>query len=682
MKGIELTQWQAYFRLSTVPLAVLLVLVLLIIPLPPSVLDICFTLNIASGLIIFLAALRCKQPLELVVFPSIVLFATLFRLALNVASTRVVLLNGHKGADAAGHVIQAFAEVVISNNYTVGIIIFVILVIVNFIVITKGANRVSEVSARFTLDALPGKQLAIDAELNAGLLSPAQAQQKRAELTAATDFYGAMDGASKFVRGDAIAGILILLVNIIGGVVIGTLQHAMPLGDAVQRYFLLTVGDGLVAQLPALLVSTATALIVTRSSVPQELGQAMYQQILKKPQNLLITAVVIGVLALFPGMPHLVFLSLASALMLLAYFLQAEPSELLDVASDENSEQLSSRLTWRDVGVVHSIEMHLGYRLLTAVQSDPSYQQHLQAVRRQLSEHYGFLIPEVRIHDDLQLAPQQYRFTIHGQRIAEGEAWPNCELAIWDEAADISQAQTVDPINGLPARWVKSRFSDPDVTYIDSSLLLASHLKAQLRQHLAALFDYEALAGYLAQAEYNYPELIDVFSKQHMSQRELLSVLQSLLGEQVSIAASQLILSTVIAAYEAPFDVLKLSSHVRKALGHHIVQSIAADKQPLQVMRLDKNLEQNLLDTIGVADLGQLNIVVPEQVDKVVTRFVREYQSGLGAQCILVDDRLRHHIVQRLRVIGSWLPVLATAELAEDLHIMTSFVLTTNDLME
>src|SRR5688572_15870188 len=483
-----------------VPLLVVALLAMVVVPLPPLLLDAFFTFNITLSLVIMLAVIYVRRPLDYAVFPTVLLGVTLLRLALNVASTRVVLLHGHTGTDAAGRVIEAFGEFVIGGNYAVGVVVFVILVVINFMVVTKGAGRVSEVTARFTLDAMPGKQMAIDADLNAGLITQEQAVARRNEVAQEADFYGAMDGASKFVRGDAVAGILIVVINILGGLVIGTLDHGLSLAEAGRIYTLLTIGDGLVAQIPALLTSTAVALIVTRMSRASTLSEQVVKQIVQHPRALTIAGGVLGIIGLLPGMPNIIFLLLAAATIGAGYWLEkraklAKPlAAALEAAPKNDAPQVAAadrELGWEDVSAVDLIGLEVGYRLIPLVdrnQSGPLLAR-IKAVRRKLSEELGFLVQSVHIRDNLELKPNAYRISILGVPVGEGEIQVERDLAInpGGVTAQIVGARTKDPAFGLEAYWIepaaKEHAQALGFTVVDASTVVATHLSELLKRH-------------------------------------------------------------------------------------------------------------------------------------------------------------------------------------------------------
>jgi flagellar biosynthesis protein FlhA len=488
------------------PVLLILILAMVVVPLPPFALDVFFTFNIALSLVVLLATIYSERPLDFAVFPTVLLVSTLLRLALNVASTRVVLLHGHAGGAAAGKVIEAFGHFVVGGNYAVGLVVFAILTIINFVVVTKGAGRVSEVSARFTLDAMPGKQMAIDADLNAGIIDQAEAKRRRAEVVQEADFYGSMDGASKFVRGDAIAGILILFINMLGGIAIGTLQHQLPVADAAQFYTLLTIGDGLVAQLPSLLLSTAAAIMVTRASGSQDMGQQITQQLFGNPQTLGITAGIIGMLGLIPGMPNVVFLGLASGMGYLAWRTAQHrqnsptPTDAGGTSASVTGDSEDHReVSWDDVPPLDTIGMEVGYRLIALVDRNQNGQllNRIKGVRKKLSQELGFLIPPVHIRDNLDLTPTLYRITLLGVTAAEAEVFPDRQLAInpGQLQAPLPGIATHDPAFNLPAIWIESNLREQaqtlGYTVVDASTVIATHLNQILLSHAHELLGHE-----------------------------------------------------------------------------------------------------------------------------------------------------------------------------------------------
>jgi flagellar biosynthesis protein FlhA len=596
-----------------VPLLVVALLAMVVVPLPPLALDAFFTFNITLSLVIMLAVIYVARPLDFAVFPTVLLGVTLLRLALNVASTRVVLLHGHTGTDAAGRVIEAFGEFVIGGNYAVGIVVFAILVVINFMVVTKGAGRVSEVTARFTLDAMPGKQMAIDADLNAGLITQEQAIARRAEVAQEADFYGAMDGASKFVRGDAVAGILILFINIVGGLFIGTLDHGLPLAEAGRIYTLLTIGDGLVAQIPALLTSTAVAIIVTRMSRAATLSEQVVKQVVQHPRALTVSGGVLGTLGLLPGMPNVAFLVLAAAAIGAGYWLEkraraasgpapAAPTPVQKAA--EAAPAAERELGWDDVSPVDLIGLEVGYRLIPLVDRNKNgpLLARIKAVRRKLSEELGFLVQSVHIRDNLELKPNAYRISILGVPVGEGEIQVERDLAInpGGVAAEIVGMRTKDPAFGLDAYWIepaaKEHAQSLGFTVVDASTVVATHLSELLKRHAYQLLGHEEVQHLLDRLARSAPKLVENLTPNTLPLGVVVKVLQELLVDRVPVKNMRTIAETLAEHGSRTQDPQVLLGHVREALGGSIVQSIYGLRNELPVITLDASLEQLLRD--------------------------------------------------------------------------------------
>ncbi|HVY63518.1 MAG TPA: flagellar biosynthesis protein FlhA [Gammaproteobacteria bacterium] len=674
------------------PLLVIALLAMVVVPLPPFLLDLFFTFNIALSLVIMLAVIYVRRPLDFAVFPTVLLGVTLLRLALNVASTRVVLLHGHTGTDAAGRVIEAFGQFVIGGNYAVGIVVFVILVVINFMVVTKGAGRVSEVTARFTLDAMPGKQMAIDADLNAGLITQEQAVARRSEVAQEADFYGAMDGASKFVRGDAVAGILILAINIIGGLVIGTIDHGMAIGQAGRVYTLLTIGDGLVAQIPALLASTAVAVIVTRMSRASALGEQVVKQLVQYPRALTIAGGVLGVLGMLPGMPNIVFLLLASAAIGAGYWLEKRArAPAAPQAKPEASQQPAApvapaadkELGWEDVTAVDLIGLEVGYRLIPLVdrnQSGPLLGR-IKAVRRKLSEELGFLVQSVHIRDNLELKPNAYRISILGVPVGEGEIQTERDLAInpGGISAQLVGARTKDPAFGLDAYWIepaaKEHAQSLGFTVVDPATVVATHLSELLKRHAHQLLGHEEVQQLLDRLAKSAPKLVENLTPGALSLGVIVKVMQELLVDRVPVRNIRTIAETLAEHAGRTQDPAVLLAHVREALGGSIVQGIYGLRDELPVITLDPSLEMLLRDGFkggeggptfepGLADrlhgalldaAGQQEmrsepavLLVPTQLRPWLARFTRH---GVPNLAVLAYGEVPHN--KSLRVIAS-----------------------------
>ncbi|MGD8912069.1 MAG: flagellar biosynthesis protein FlhA [Candidatus Thiodiazotropha sp.] len=597
------------------PLVLVMLLAMIVIPLPPIALDMFFTFNITLSLVVMLVVVYTRRPLEFSVFPSMLLIATLLRLALNVASTRVVLLEGHTGGDAAGKVIEAFGAFVIGGNYAVGLVVFLILVIINFVVVTKGAGRVSEVSARFTLDAMPGKQMAIDADLNSGLIDQDEARARREDIAREADFYGAMDGASKFVRGDAVAGILILFINIIGGLSIGMAQHDLDFSTALQNYVLLTIGDGLVAQIPSLLLSTSAAIIVTRVASSQDIGGQIVSQLFTSPKALAVAASVLFLMGIIPGMPNFAFLTLASAAAAGAWMIwQRQMKPVEEPVVEEPVEQPEQQeLSWDDVQPVDLIGLEVGYRLIPLVDRNQGGQlmNRIKGVRRKLSQEIGFLIPSVHIRDNLDLSPNSYRISINGVSVAMADIFPDREMAInpGQVFGQLQGTATKDPTFGLDAVWI-----DPDqkdhaqtlgYTVVDASTVVATHLSEILQSHANELLGHEETQQLLDMLGRSAPKLVEDLVPKALSLSVVTKILQNLLTEHVPIRDFRTIAETLAEQSHRTQDPAALTASVRVALSRGIVQQLIGTSEEIPVAVLDPSLEQLLQRTLQASEEGQ-----------------------------------------------------------------------------
>jgi flagellar biosynthesis protein FlhA len=596
------------------PLMLLMLLAMVVIPLPPILLDLFFTFNITLSLVVMLVVIYTMRPLDFSVFPSLLLIATLLRLSLNVASTRIVLLEGHTGGDAAGKVIEAFGAFVIGGNYAVGLVVFLILVIINFVVVTKGAGRVSEVSARFTLDAMPGKQMAIDADLNSGLIDQDEARTRREEVAREADFYGAMDGASKFVRGDAVAGILILFINIIGGLSIGMLQHDLAFATALQNYVLLTIGDGLVAQIPSLLLSTSAAIIVTRVSSAEDVGGQIVSQLFETPKALAVTASVLFLMGIIPGMPNFAFLTLAAIAAAGAWLIwqrQREPEPAPTVEPPpEPSEQ--RELTWDDVQPVDLIGLEVGYRLIPMVDRNQGGQlmNRIKGVRRKLSQEMGFLIPSVHIRDNLDLSPNTYRITINGVITAEAEILPERDLAInpGQVFGEIQGTHTKDPTFGLEAVWIEPDQKDHaqtlGYTVVDASTVVATHLSEILQNHAHEFLGHEETQQLLDSLAKTAPKLAEDLVPKTLPLGVVAKILQNLLEEQIPIRDIRTIAETLAEHASRSQEPGVLTAAARVALSRGIVQQLVGSTSEIPVAVLDPGLERILQNTLHASEEG------------------------------------------------------------------------------
>ncbi len=665
------------------PILVLLLLAMLILPLPAFALDLLFTFNITLSLIILLVVVYTTKPLDFAIFPSVILVATLLRLGLNVASTRVVLLNGHNGADAAGKVIEAFGEFVIGGNFAVGLVVFAILVIINFVVVTKGAGRVSEVSARFTLDAMPGKQMAIDADLNSGLISQDEARERREEIAGEADFYGSMDGASKFVRGDAIAGILILFINIVGGLSIGMSQHELSLTDASHHYVLLTIGDGLVAQIPALLLSTASAIIVTRvTSSSMDMGEQFAAQLLENPKPLAISAGAVGIMGLIPGMPNLPFLLLAGGLGVAAYFIEKRQSNLEQFEAEQSLPEIptaNAELSWDDVMPVDMIGLEVGYRLIPLVDKGQGGQlmSRIKGVRKKLSQEFGFLIPSVHIRDNLDLGPNVYSIALMGVTVGEAEIHPDREMAINPGRVfgTIQGIQGYDPAFGLDAVWITKDQRDQaqtlGYTVVDPGTVVATHLSHIVQNHVHELFGHEEAQHLLDALTKTAPKLVEGLVPKILPLATFVKVIQNLLREQIPIRDIRTIAESLAEVAPRSQDTGALTAAVRVALGRLIMQKINGIGSDIQVITLSPELEQLLHQTLETAgnDAAGIEPGLAEQMQKSIQDSSRQLETEGQPAILLVSPAIRAWISRFVRHTNSSISVLAYNEIPEDRNI-------------
>jgi flagellar biosynthesis protein FlhA len=665
-----------------VPLLVMTIIAMMVLPLPAFLLDVLFTFNISLSLIILLAVIYVRRALEFAAFPTVLLGATLLRLGLNVASTRIVLINGHTGAHAAGHVIAAFGQFVVGGNYAVGMVVFVVLVIINFVVITKGAGRISEVSARFTLDAMPGRQMAIDADLNAGIITQAEAIVRRQEVREEADFYGAMDGASKFVRGDAIAGILIVFINLFGGTIIGAAQHGMSLADAGKTYALLTIGDGLVAQIPALLLSVAVAILVTRVSRSHDMGQQIMSQVLGQPRALGVTAGILGLLGIIPGMPNLVFLSMALVCGVGAYFLTKQRQLQKQAATTPAPAPVTPleqrELSWDDVEPVDLIGLEVGYRLIPLVDRNQGGELmgRIKGVRKKLSEELGFLVQAVHIRDNLELGPNAYRITILGAPVGESEVFPDRELAInpGQVSGTLPGAVTKDPAFGLDAIWVdKSRREQAQAqgyTVVDASSVIATHLSHLLQSHAHELLGHEEVQQLLNRLAKTAPKLIEDLVPKLLPMSVVVKVLQYLLLERVSIRNLRTVCEALAELAPKTQDPLALVAGVRIALGRSIVQNIGGLRDELPVITLDPGLEQLLQDSMaGGGDSPGFEPSLADRVQTALSDSTRRQEAAGEPAVLLVAPKIRPWVARLMRYTTPTLSVLAYNEIPENRRI-------------
>ncbi|UUM29802.1 flagellar biosynthesis protein FlhA [Vibrio japonicus] len=665
------------------PVMVLATLAMVVLPIPAFLLDLFFTFNIALAMVVLLVTVYTRRPLDFAAFPTVLLIATLLRLALNVASTRVVLLYGHEGPEAAGSVIEAFGNVVIGGNYAVGLVVFLILMIINFMVVTKGAGRISEVSARFTLDALPGKQMAIDADLNAGLIDQEQARTRRQEVTKEADFYGSMDGASKFVKGDAIAGILILFINIIGGLSIGMAQYGLGFGEAIQIYTLLTIGDGLVAQIPSLLLSIGAAIMVTRQNADEDMGQQVVFQMFDNPKALMITACILGVMGIVPGMPHFAFLLLAALAGGWAYWIQRKQKLAAEKpnlpATTESEAPTLKELSWDDVQPVDIVGLEVGYRLIPLVDRDQGGEllERVKGVRKKLSQDFGFLIPAVHIRDNLELTPNSYRITLMGVAVGEAEIRPDMELAInpGQVYGMIDGEPTTDPAFGLEAVWIREEQREHaqalGYTVVDSSTVLATHLSQLLTNNASQLIGHEEVQNLLEMLSRSAPKLVEGFVPDQLQLGVVVKVLQNLLNEAVPIRDIRTIVQTLAEYSSKSQEPDILTAAVRISLRRLIVQEINGIELELPVITIIPELEQILHQTMQASG-GESAGIEPglaERLQSSLSQATQDQELKGEPAVLLTSGVLRSTLAKFVKNTIPSLRVLSYQEIPDEKQI-------------
>ncbi len=670
------------------PLLLMSILAMMVVPLPPILLDLFFTFNIALSLIVILSGIYSKRPLDFAVFPTVLLIATLLRLALNIASTRVVLLEGHTGTNAAGDVIEAFGDFVVGGNYAVGLVVFAILVIINFVVVTKGAGRISEVSARFTLDAMPGKQMAIDADLNAGAIDQDEAMRRRSDVVSEADFYGSMDGASKFVRGDAIAGILILFINIVGGLAIGILQHDMAFADAMRNYTLLTIGDGLVAQIPSLILSTAAAIMVTRVSSEQDMGQQFASQMFESPRALGVTAGVIGILGLIPGMPNLVFLGIASLAGGAAYYLSIRTvrdvdEELVEEALAQQAQapaagevtEENKDLSWDDVVPVDVIGLEVGYKLIPLVDKNQNGQlmARIKGIRKKLTQEIGFLIPPVHIRDNLELSPGAYRITLMGVAVGESDIYPDREMAInpGQVFGTLTGVPTKDPAFGMDAVWIdpgqREQAQTMGYTVVDASTVVATHISQLLQSQACDLLGREEVQHLLDGLSTSAPKLVEGLVPDVMPLGVIQKVLRNLLEENIPIRDMRTVVETLAVEGTRSQDPDALTAAVRVSLGRMIVQNINGLSSELPVISLDPSLEQLLQESMQSG--GGLEPGLAERIHQSLLESAQRQEMAGQPAVLVVSAPLRPMLARFVRNAIPNMHVLSYNEMPDNRQI-------------
>jgi len=669
------------------PLLVMAALGMVVLPMPAWLLDLLFSFNIALSLVVLLITVYTLKPLEFGSFPAVILIATILRLALNVASTRIVLLEGHEGTAAAGKVIEAFGSVVIGGNYAVGLVVFLILIIINFVVVTKGAGRIAEVTARFTLDAMPGKQMAIDADLNAGFINQDQARDRRIEVTSEADFYGSMDGASKFVKGDAVAGILILLINIIGGLVIGMVQHDLSFDSAVEIYTLLTIGDGLVAQIPGLLLSVATAIVVTRQNTSQDMGEQVSSQ-LGQEKSLYITAAIMFVMGVIPGMPHFVFLLFASVIGASAFFSgrhKASKVVELEKVAQEQQEQSKQQeedvkeLGWDDVNHVDVIGLEIGYRLIPLVDKAQGGEllSRIKGVRKKLSQEFGFLVPAVHIRDNLDLDPNTYQISLMGVTVGSAEIRHDQELAInpGQVFGTLEGVATKDPAFGLDAVWINQNQRDQaqtlGYTVVDSATVLATHLSQILTNNASQLLGHEEVQNLLDMLAKSYPKLVEGLIPETLTLGTVVKVLQSLMNEGVAVRDMRSIVQTLVEYGPKSQDAEVLTAAVRITLRKFIIQDLVGTELEVPVITLAPELEQMLHQSMQMAgdDGAGIEPGLAERLQKSLTDGAQQQEMSGETPILLTSGNLRTVLAKFVKFTIPSLRVISYQEIPDDKQI-------------
>ncbi|MCK7338374.1 flagellar biosynthesis protein FlhA [Enterobacter cloacae] len=685
LPNMKETQWQVLAG----PVLIMTILAMMILPLPTFVLDLLFTFNIVLSIMILLVAMFTQNTLEFSAFPTVLLFSTLLRLALNVASTRVILMNGHTGSEAAGQVVEAFGHFLVGGNFAIGIIVFIILIIINFMVITKGAGRIAEVGARFSLDGMPGKQMAIDADLNAGLIGEEEAKRRRKEVSQEADFYGSMDGASKFVRGDAIAGLLIMAINIIGGLVIGVMQHDMSVGVAGETYTLLTIGDGLVAQIPGLVISTAAGVVVTRVANDQDVGEQMVGQLFTSPRVIVLAAGVIGLLGLIPGMPNFVFLLFTATLLGVAWWLRGREGEAKKTAgaqadaSDATEAEMAQvhEATWSDVQMEDTLGLEVGYRLIPMVDHEQQGQllTRVRGIRKKFAQQMGFLPPAVHIRDNLDLAPTHYRILLKGVNIGSGEVQPDRWMAINPGCAEgeVPGTPCTEPTFGLPALWIdevhRELAQTLGYTVVDPSSVVATHLNHLITTHTEELFGRQEAQQLLDQITKHSPKLVEDLIPAVISLTTLHKVLQNLLAERVPIRDMRTIIDTLAEFATAQSDADELTTRVRARLSRAITQQWFPGEDDIQLIGLDLSLEQLLIQATQSGSAIEPGIA--ENLMK-QTEQALQHQEGLGAPpVLLVNPALRLMLSRYLRRIFPQLAVLSSQEINTQRNVRMTYLI-------
>lgn len=669
-----------------VPLLVLLILAMMVLPLPTFMLDVLFTLNIALAMIVMLVSLNARRPLDFSVFPTVLLLTTLLRLSLNVASTRIILMQGHTGPDAAGKVIESFGNFLVGGNYVVGFVVFLILVIINFVVITKGAGRIAEVAARFTLDSMPGKQLAVDADLNAGFINESEARIRRSEIGREADFYGAMDGASKFVRGDAIAGIIILAVNLIGGILVGLFQHDLGLTEALGRYALLTVGDGLVTQIPALIISTAAGIVVSRASSEQDLSQEFSTQIFGRPQTLFVAAAVLGALGVIPGTPHLAFLTIAAVIGGLGFWLMQRQRTVANAASllHVEDEPAPADVTWDDIPPVDVLALEVGYRLIPLVDRNQggAALTRITEARRNFATDMGLVVPLVRVRDNLELKPNSYRITLKGVEVAHGELLTGHVLAVnmGDVLGRLDGTSGVEPLTGMAGVWIEEgREEEAELrgfVVMTAAELIARQVEAVFRQHAPELLGRTEVQQLLDTLTRNHPGLLEDVTPRHLPLTSVQAVLQNLIAENVSIRDTRTLFETLAARAPKNQIIDDLVESVRAAMGRNIVDRLFEGSSLLHVIGLSAAVETRLMNEMGDEGEALLSPSTLDALNDAAEQALAEQEREGYPAVLLTSPSLRAVLSRLLRRNLPRLSVIAYAEVPADKVVQVSTEMT------
>jgi flagellar biosynthesis protein FlhA len=662
-----------------VALGLVMILLIMIIPLPAFLLDMFLALNITGALLILIITLYTTKSLEFAIFPTVLLATTLFRLSLNVASTRLILLYGDSGPLAAGKVIYSFGQFVVGGNYVVGMVVFVILVVINFIVITKGASRVAEVSARFTLDAMPGKQMAIDADLNAGLISDNEAKERREEISQESDFFGAMDGASKFVRGDAIAGIIITLVNIIAGLIIGIMQKDMPLAEAARNYTVLTIGDGLVSQIPALIISTSAGILVSRAGGESDLGSELKKQVTLNPRAIWVVSGIVLLFAIIPGLPFLPFLVLALALASLGYYLMRQQQASESVPAQQEAHEEPEEESYEDMLAVDLLELEVGYGLIPYVDAsqDGEVLERIRSIRKQFALSHGFIVPPIHIKDNLQLKPNQYVLSLKGVSVASAEIMPGHYLAMDPGTAseEIEGTSTVEPAFGLPAIWVsedkKERAQIAGYTVVDCPTVMATHLSEVIRAHAHELIGRQEVQNLLDSVSKKYPKLVEELVPNTLSLGAVMRVLQNLLREDVSIRDMRSILEALADNASYTQDPELLTEGARQALARQISSKYAQEDNILPVITLDRDVEETIQQSIQHGAQGGYLALDPQKAQSILEKLNENLKKvGSGMQLVLLcPSNIRLYVKRLTERYMPRLPVLSHNEVAQNMKV-------------